>query len=349
MALSLIRRGVPLPLGDVTPPTCVLTTAAPDPVVTATFTVTATFSEDVFGFVVGDITVTNGAASGFIAASASVYTFTITPVTASLVITVQVGAGVCVDGAGLANTASNTISRDWEYLNTLLTAQNNLVYYKFDESSGNIIDYGSEEADGAVIGATQGEAGIAGVGSYLYDGVDDEVVIQNEEFPNVKNLTNQRYAALVFAISGAVDDGPLILFRNGLDDDNHELTFASTERLEANFITDGINARAITNNNQANVYDAWAWVFMDYDDSDSLSNGRRIRIFKGVGGTVTQLTLATDTAATGTLDTGFTQDMQLGAQGNLGRVLHGNMAAGTIKGGLWTADEMQDIVAATGV
>lgn len=128
--------------GDVTPPTCVLTTAAPDPVLTATFTVTATFSEDVFGFTVGDITVTNGAASGFIAASASVYTFTITPVTASLAITVQVGAGVCVDGAGNPNTASNTISRDWEYaipyMESVIDAGDGRLMWDFQEPSGAV-------------------------------------------------------------------------------------------------------------------------------------------------------------------------------------------------------------------
>lgn len=106
----LVTLGLPVFAGDVTPPTCVLTTAAPDPVLTANFTVTATFSEDVFGFVVGDITVTNGAASGFIAASASVYTFVITPVVNGTV-TTQVLAGVCADAAGNANTASNVLSR----------------------------------------------------------------------------------------------------------------------------------------------------------------------------------------------------------------------------------------------
>src|SRR3972149_3380566 len=71
-------------------------------------TVTFTFSEDVTGFVVGDITVVNGAASAF-AGSGAVYTATITPAAAGTV-TVSVAADVCVDAAGNANLASNTLS-----------------------------------------------------------------------------------------------------------------------------------------------------------------------------------------------------------------------------------------------
>lgn len=97
---------------DQTAPSVVLTTGSADPV-SGAFTLTATFSEDVTGFEVGELTVGNGAASNFNATSASVYTATITPASDGQV-TVDVAAGVASDAAGNANTAATqfTITTD---------------------------------------------------------------------------------------------------------------------------------------------------------------------------------------------------------------------------------------------
>lgn len=73
--------------------------------VSAPFTATFTFSEDVTGFAVGDITVVNGAASSFQTVSASVYTATITPALGGAV-TVDVAGGELTDIAGNTNTAA---------------------------------------------------------------------------------------------------------------------------------------------------------------------------------------------------------------------------------------------------
>jgi hypothetical protein len=107
-ARGIAVLGVPLGGGDTKAPTVILTTAATDPV-SAAFSVTATFSEDVTGFAVGDITVTNGAAGSFVAVSASVYTFTVTPNWVGSA-ECQIGAGVCTDLAGNLNTASNVLT-----------------------------------------------------------------------------------------------------------------------------------------------------------------------------------------------------------------------------------------------
>lgn len=88
-------------------PEVVLTTSAESPIYTL-FSVTATFSKPVTGFVLGDITVTNGVASNF-AGSGAMYTFDVTP-SAIGTTTVQIGAAVCTDLAGNPNTASNTLS-----------------------------------------------------------------------------------------------------------------------------------------------------------------------------------------------------------------------------------------------
>lgn len=102
---------VVLPQGppDTTAPTCVVSSAAPNPVAGA-FSVTITFSENVTGFTQADITVSNASKSGFSADSPSVYTCTITP-SSSGTVQVSVAAGTCTDAAGNANEASNTLSR----------------------------------------------------------------------------------------------------------------------------------------------------------------------------------------------------------------------------------------------
>ena len=86
-----------------TPPTVAITSAATSPVDTA-FAVTITFSEDVTGFEVSEITVTNGAASNLQGSGAS-YTATITPADDGDV-TVQVPEQVAQDQATNANEAS---------------------------------------------------------------------------------------------------------------------------------------------------------------------------------------------------------------------------------------------------
>lgn len=69
---------------------------------------TATFSESVSNFVLGDISVTNGTASG-LSGSGSAYTFSVTPTAAGLV-SVSIGAGVANDTAGNTNIASSSYS-----------------------------------------------------------------------------------------------------------------------------------------------------------------------------------------------------------------------------------------------
>ena len=98
--------GTPPPL-DGTAPT--VTLSGPTDNVTDAFTVTATFSENVVGFELVDITVTNGTASALVANDAPEYTFTVTPELGTTV-SVSINAGVADDAAGNANTASNTLS-----------------------------------------------------------------------------------------------------------------------------------------------------------------------------------------------------------------------------------------------
>ena len=83
----------------------------------ATLSLTFTSSEATTNFVVGDITVSNGALSSFAATSSTVYTATLTP-TASGVVAINVAGGAFTDAASNTNTNA---SISWLYDGTAPT------------------------------------------------------------------------------------------------------------------------------------------------------------------------------------------------------------------------------------
>ncbi|WP_421976653.1 MBG domain-containing protein [Roseivirga seohaensis] len=93
---------------ELTQPTVTITNNANDPQ-RGSFTATFTFSEDVSGFDVNDISVTNGTAGSFSATSASVYTAKITP-SADGQVTVGIAANKATDIAGNFNTVAASIN-----------------------------------------------------------------------------------------------------------------------------------------------------------------------------------------------------------------------------------------------
>jgi hypothetical protein len=103
-------------LHETTKPTVTITSTSGDSgdtVSSTTLSYTATFSESVTGFVVGDITVTGTANSGSPAASnfagsGTTYTFDVVQGSSDGTVSVSVAAGVATDAAGNENTASNT-------------------------------------------------------------------------------------------------------------------------------------------------------------------------------------------------------------------------------------------------
>ena len=92
-----------------TAPTVILSTTTIGKTNLSTIPVTITFSKDVTGFVIGDISVTNGTASGFVQVTAQKYTVDITP-TANGTVNVDLAAGVARDIADQGNTAATTLS-----------------------------------------------------------------------------------------------------------------------------------------------------------------------------------------------------------------------------------------------
>jgi len=97
---------------DKTPPTVAISsTAGASGSTTAASPIpfTVTFSENVSGFVAGDVTVTNGSVTGGVVNGTSpgtTFTFTVTPTTPGTATTVNVPANVAQDAAGNLNTAA---------------------------------------------------------------------------------------------------------------------------------------------------------------------------------------------------------------------------------------------------
>lgn len=95
-----------------------LNITAPNSIVGAAFTATFTFGEAVSGFVIGDISVTNGAASAF-GGSGAVYTATITPTTDGDV-TVSVAEGAATGDVSSNNTAADSLVVEYTTVSILL-------------------------------------------------------------------------------------------------------------------------------------------------------------------------------------------------------------------------------------
>ena len=93
---------------DTVKPTVTVTGSVANPT-NIPFTATFTFSEDVTGFEIGDITLGNAIASNFAATSSSVYTALITPTTDGNT-TIDVAADVANDAATNGNTAASQFS-----------------------------------------------------------------------------------------------------------------------------------------------------------------------------------------------------------------------------------------------
>jgi|GEM_PF-1063801 len=104
------------------------------------FTVTVTFNEDVTGFDLSDVVITNGTGSAFAPVNGSIYSFTVTPGSQGTV-TIEVPANVAEDAAGNGNTAATPVSTEYideDYVRTrTLAIINNFLARRADQITLN--------------------------------------------------------------------------------------------------------------------------------------------------------------------------------------------------------------------
>jgi len=132
---------------DSTAPSVVISSTASNPTNTSPIPMTATFSEPVDGFTIGDIVVTNGTADA-LAGGLITFTFNVTP-TAEGVVTVSIPAGVAKDYLGKDNTASNQFTIIYNRIEPVVTLNNTFTV-------GNGMDFNSiqEAINTAISGDT---------------------------------------------------------------------------------------------------------------------------------------------------------------------------------------------------
>ncbi len=206
-------------------------------------------------------------------------------------------------GVSLPLLGAPGVLGDSNKLNAYLGSLNPTLYLKFNETIGELLNYGAEVITGVVSGCTQGQMGQLGANeAYLYDGVDDVVTLLNASLVLTKALTTRRWCYLVKPTS--LGESDIAAFNRWNSGGANRLTFQTFNRLTAFVDTNTTDAVSTTNNDQVDFLNMWALVFFDYDETDILGLGRRIRLLRATAASPTALlTLANNTAATGNLVT----------------------------------------------
>ena len=202
---------------DATNPTIAITTTAVSPV-NAPFDITMTFSEDVTGFDVSDVVVTNGTISNFVATSASVYTALITP-TAEADITVDIAAATSQDAATNGNDATQFIIEydstppnppqlthisDYTCVgNVTMTGDNTLEISGIAEEGSTIEVFENGTSIGTTITTNAGFFTFDHTGTTLADGTYSFTVTATD----IANNTSPLSAALTITINSLDTDG----------------------------------------------------------------------------------------------------------------------------------------------
>jgi len=146
----------PITLNDLKGPTMTITAAEGADGFTsndATLSLTFTSSEATSNFVVGDITVTNGALSSFSATSSTVYTATFTP-TAEGAVTIDVATATFTDASSNNNTAADQFN--WTYDGTaptmVITAAEGADGFTSNDATLSLTFTSSEATSNFVVG-----------------------------------------------------------------------------------------------------------------------------------------------------------------------------------------------------
>jgi hypothetical protein len=172
------------------------------------------------------------------------------------------------------------------------------VDLRFNEASGNIVNYGIDGGVGTPANVTYGQTGQLGANeAYSFNGTTSVVAIANAAVPLTKALTAQRWVFLVKPVSAGESNIGALLYWSNSESGGVVIRFAGATVLRASFDA-GTDAVAQTNAGQVDFINSWALVFVDFDPANALGLGAKLRIFRATAASaVALLTLATDTAA----------------------------------------------------
>ena len=221
-------------------------------------------------------------------------------------------------------------------LYSLLLSLSPTILLKFNEVSGNIINYGSDGGSGVMTGGNRRQPSPLGNGrAIFFDGVDDILTFAAASVPATRALTTQRWAFLLDAHGLGESNGGAFFYYN----DSFNLRFINTGAIGLFIPSSGVTLIASTNVGQFTGLNQWCWLFVDYDNDGT----RKGRLWQGIDGVLSQLTLATDRAMTGTMTTP-SDDLPIGNNAIGNRTQNGPFALTFAGAGLWTTALMQQII-----
>jgi hypothetical protein len=215
-----------------------------------------------------------------------------------------------------------------------------LLWLKHTETSGTTVEnYGSlgDAADGTwTPGAgALGQTGLGNGGAneaYDYDGANSKTTVPAQT--GINNLTALTYGILLKADSpGETNVGQFFG-----DQFNNRIWGINSASYPLSMTVQATGAAVSTTNNGFIAVSTPTYLFATYDDAGD----RKIRMYKVVGGALTEATYATQTAATGTLGNGSGTQI-IGNTANQAASFDGLIDEAFMKGSVLSSAEMLQI------
>ncbi len=210
-------------------PSLVLSSASAEPFNSAAFSVTANFSEDVSGFDLGDVSVTNGVASS-LSGSGSSYAFLVTPLGQGTV-TVEIGAGAAQDSAGNQSTAAVSLVRTYDSIPPTMTGLANDGVWRASKSWSwgcdetctyrFVVDTNATTTPSGAYGSLTSTSQSSGSGTfYLHVQALDSA--GNTTLVHVSALLDNTVPSSVASLADGItlnslSESPIVTFTNGTD------------------------------------------------------------------------------------------------------------------------------------
>jgi len=223
------------------------------------------------------------------------------------------------------------------YLDNLVAQGLAPLWLRMTESAGGTADnVGGSGAtlDGTITGCTLNQTGVFGTGeAFAWDTAGDLISV-----PNHADIQETAFTIGVLVNPDAADATARRLF--DYDGKRYAYFGANTLAVDCIVDTDTTDARSLTTNKLTSGQ--WTWVFITYNNSGD----RKIRIYFGVAGVVTEATYTIQTAGTGTISTP-TNPFIIGNRGAGDRMFQGSMDEAFFVNRVLTSDQMSAIAAAT--
>ncbi len=272
---------------------------------------------------------------------ATTNTYTLVAADAGAVITVTVTA---TNAGGITSATSVGVGPVAHTYASYVASLSPLLWEEYIETSGTtIINHGSLGAaqDGTWTPGTGAlaQTGQLGAGQAAsWDGLDTRVVVPATA--SLDGISKYTFAFLCKpATLGESAGGIFYSFGNSSTEGN----LIATNSVRC-FQQSTVSAQSLTSGITFITLGSWQWIFFQYDDTTD----RKLHIFKGIGGAVTEAAYTTQTAATGTLvNTG--QPLYIGNRALIDRTWSGLFDEVVMFNSILSSDQMLQLTLLAGL